>query len=124
MIEKIVSPLGIEAWLVEDYAVPLVAIDFAFRGGAAQDAPDRPGLTHMMSALLDEGAGPHDDEAFQLLLEENAVELSFQTGRDQINGSLRTLADRKSHAFDLLHLAVTEPRFEEGAVERVRQSLL
>jgi zinc protease len=124
MIEKIVSPLGIEAWLVEDYAVPLVAIDFAFRGGAAQDAPDRPGLTHMMSALLDEGAGPHDDEAFQLLLEENAVELSFQTGRDQINGSLRTLADRKSHAFDLLHLAVSEPRFEEGAVERVRQSLL
>ena len=124
MIDKIVSPLGIEAWLVEDYAVPLVAIDFAFRGGAAQDAPDRPGLTHMMSALLDEGAGPHDDEAFQLLLEENAVELSFQTGRDQINGSLRTLADRKSPAFDLLHLAVTEPRFEEGAVERVRQSLL
>jgi zinc protease len=124
MIQKIVSPLGIEAWLVEDYAVPLVAVDFAFRGGAAQDPADRPGLGHMMSALFDEGAGPHDDEVFQRMLEENAVELSFQTGRDQINGSLRTLADRKNFAFDLLHHAVTEPHFEENAVERIRQSLL
>ncbi len=124
MIQKIVSPLGIEAWLVEDYAVPLVAVDFAFKGGAAQDPADRPGLGHMMSALFDEGAGPHDDEAFQRTLEENAVELSFQAGRDQINGSLRTLADRKNFAFDLLHYAVTEPHFEENAVERIRQSLM
>lgn len=123
MIQKIVSPLGIEAWLVEDYAVPLVAIDFAFKGGAAQDPADRAGLAHMMSALFDEGAGPHDDEVFQRMLEENAVELSFQAGRDQINGSLRTLADRKAFAFELLHHAVTEPHFEEDAVERIRQSL-
>ncbi|MGO4333666.1 M16 family metallopeptidase [Labrys sp. KB_33_2] len=124
MIQKIVSPLGIEAWLVEDYAVPVIAIDFAFKGGAAQDPADRPGLAHIMSALFDEGAGPHDDEAFQRLMEENAVELSFHAARDQINGSLRTLADRKAFAFDLLHYAVSEPRFEEAAVERVRQSLL
>ncbi|MDQ0394983.1 M16 family metallopeptidase [Labrys monachus] len=124
MIQKIVSPLGIEAWLVEDYAVPLVAVDFAFRGGTAQDGAVRPGLAHMMSALLDEGAGPHDDEAFQRLMEENAVELSFQAGRDQINGSLRTLADRMEAGFDLLRLAITEPRFEETAVERIRQSLM
>jgi zinc protease len=124
MIQKIVSPLGIEAWLVEDYAVPLVAVDFAFKGGAAQDPADRSGLAHMMSALFDEGAGPYDDEAFQRLMEENAVELSFQAGRDQINGSLRTLADRKSFAFDLLQHAVNEPRFEEAAVERIRQSLM
>lgn len=123
MIQKIVSPLGIEAWLVEDYAVPLVAVDFAFKGGAAQDPADRAGLAHMMSALFDEGAGPYDDEAFQQALEENAVEISFQAARDQINGSLRTLADRKNFAFDLLHHAITEPRFEESAVERIRQSL-
>jgi zinc protease len=124
MIQKIVSPLGIEAWLVEDYAVPLLAVDFAFKGGAAQDPADRPGLTHMMAALLDEGAGPYDDEVFQRMLEENAVEISFQTGRDQINGSLRTLTDRRNFAFELLHHAITEPHFEENAVERVRHNLM
>jgi len=122
MIQKIVSPLGLEAWLVEDYAVPLVAVDFAFRGGAAQDG-ERAGLTRMMAGLLDEGAGAFDDEAFQMKLEENAVELSFQVGRDQISGSLRSLADRKDKAFELLRLALQEPRFDESAVERVRQSM-
>ena len=34
-IERVVSASGIEAWLVREPAVPLVAIDFAFDGGAA-----------------------------------------------------------------------------------------
>jgi zinc protease len=36
-IERVVSPGGIEAWLVESHANPLIAMRFAFRGGAAQD---------------------------------------------------------------------------------------
>ena len=34
-IERIVSPGGIEAWLVQDSTVPLVSLQFAFFGGAA-----------------------------------------------------------------------------------------
>jgi zinc protease len=37
-IERVVSPGGIEAWLVHEPAVPMIAVDFAFVGGAAQDA--------------------------------------------------------------------------------------
>ena len=32
-IERVVSPGGIEAWLVRDATVPLVAMEFAFKGG-------------------------------------------------------------------------------------------
>ena len=39
--QKVRSPGGIEAWLVEDYAIPLIAMNFAFRGGAAQDPPSQ-----------------------------------------------------------------------------------
>ena len=45
MIQRILSPLGLEAWLVEDYAVPVVGIEFAFRGGVSQDPAGRAGLT-------------------------------------------------------------------------------
>jgi len=70
-------------------------------------------------------AGPLDDEAFQLRVEENAVELSFHVGRDATSGSLRTLAGRRDAAFDLLlRLAVAAPRFDAGPVERIRQGLL
>ena len=32
-IERVISPGGIEAWLVESHANPLIAMRFAFRGG-------------------------------------------------------------------------------------------
>ncbi|MFY8154070.1 MAG: M16 family metallopeptidase, partial [Hyphomicrobiales bacterium] len=124
MIQKIVSPAGIEAWLVEDYAVPVVAIDAAFRGGAAQDPAGKAGSAHLMAALLDEGAGDLDDEAFQLQLEEHALELSFSTGRDQITASLRMLAGKRSEGARLMALALQAPRFDQEAVERVRESYL
>jgi len=36
-IEKVTSPGGIEAWLVSEHSIPMIAINFAFRAGAALD---------------------------------------------------------------------------------------
>jgi zinc protease len=124
MIERIVSPAGIEAWLVEDYAVPVVAIDAAFKGGAAHDPAGKAGATQLMSSLLDEGAGDLDDQAYQLQLEEHALELSFSATRDQINASLRMLAGKRAEGARLMALALQAPRFDTDAVERVRESYL
>ena len=44
MIERVTSGGGIEAWLVHERAVPLIAVEFAFAGGAVQDSnAHRPG---------------------------------------------------------------------------------
>ena len=64
-IERVVSPGGIEAWLVESHANPLIAMRFAFRGGASQDDPGKEGLAYFISAMMDEGAGDLDAVAFQ-----------------------------------------------------------
>src|SRR5262245_54744574 len=83
-IERVVSPGGIEAWLVHDKTVPLIALDFAFQGGGAiQDPADKPGVGHMVSSLLDEGAGEIDAKTFHERIEEKAIQLSFSSGRDQ-----------------------------------------
>ena len=42
-VQKPISKGGIEAWLVEDYTVPVIAIEFAFKGGAAQDSVGKAG---------------------------------------------------------------------------------
>jgi zinc protease len=123
-IERVVSPGGIEAWLVSDSSVPLVAMNFAFRGGANQDPQDKPGVGYMMAALLDEGAGDLDAKAFQGRAERNAVELSFSNHRDELRGSLKVLRDRKDEGFDLLRLALTQPRFDPDAIERIRAQML
>jgi hypothetical protein len=49
-IERVVSPAGIEFWFVRDSTVPLVSIEFAFRGGSAQDPDDKGGLAEMTVA--------------------------------------------------------------------------
>ena len=123
-ITEVTSPGGIKAWLVHDTTLPLIAMEFAFLGGAAQDGADKAGLAHLTASLLDEGAGPLDSQGFQQKLADHAVELHFDAGRDETHGSLRTLSENRDVAFDLLRLAVAEPRFDAEAIERIRAAIL
>ncbi len=119
-IEKTVSPAGIEFWLVREQTVPLVSLNYAFHGGSSQDDADKSGAANMAADLLDEGAGDLDSKAYQEKLENHAIEIGFQVGRDEIRGSLRALNEHRDEAFELLRLALTAPRFDADAIERVR----
>ncbi|MBO0756450.1 MAG: insulinase family protein [Bradyrhizobiaceae bacterium] len=123
-IERVVSPSGIEVWLVREPAVPLVALDFSFRGGANQDPADKPGVATMISTLLDEGAGDLEAKTYHERLENKAIELGFQADRDYFSGSVRTLVENIDEAAELVRLALTSPRFDSEAVERMRGQLL
>ena len=123
-IERVVSPGGIEAWVVRDPTVPLVAVDFAFRGGSAQDPPDKPGVANLTAELLDEGAGELTSQAFKDQLERKAIELTFQVNRDYVRGTLRTLKENRDAAFEFLRLSLNAPRFDADSVERVRAQIM
>ena len=119
-VQKVRSPSGIEAWLVEDYAIPLLAVNFGWKGGAAQDPAGKPGVATMLAGLLDEGAGPLDSAAFHQALEDQAIDLSFSADRDAMQGRMKTLSRNKDRAFELLALAVTQARIAPEDLERVR----
>jgi zinc protease len=123
-IERVVSPDGIEAWLVHEPAVPLITVEFAFAGGAVQDPPGKAGTANLTAALLDAGAGDLDSKAFSDRLERKAIEMGFSAQRDTIRGSLRTLAENRDEAFDLLRLALTAPRFDAKDVDVNRAQIL
>ena len=123
-IERVISPGGIEAWLVRQPSVPLVAMDFAMVGGASEDPADKAGVAHLVASSIDEGAGDLDSAAYHQRLEDNAIELSFTANLDHFRGSLRTLTDNRDLAFDTLRLSLTAPRFDEEAVERIRAQVL
>ena len=123
-IERIVSPGGIEAWLVRESTVPLIALDFAFRGGADQDPVGKAGVASMATELLDEGAGEYDFKTFQERVEAKAIELDFNASRDYTTGSLRTLSANQDEAVELLRLALAAARFDASDVERVREQML
>jgi zinc protease len=122
-VQQLVTPRGVTAWLVEDYAVPLLSLDFAFKGGASQDPPGKTGAATMLAALLDEGAGDLDSQAFQQALDEKAIEISFNCDRDYIGGRMRTLIRNVDRAGELLRLAINAPRLDEAPIARVREQL-
>jgi zinc protease len=122
-VQRVFSPGGIEAWLVEDHAVPLVALEFSISGGASQDVPTRPGIATLLAGLLDEGAGPYDAEAFHRALDDKAIHLSFSADRDHFSGHLQTLERNTDAAFDLLRVALNEARLDPEPMERVREQM-
>ncbi len=123
-IERIVSPGGIEAWLVRDHTNPIISMRFAFRGGAALDPANRVGLANFAASTLDEGAGDIDSAAFQKKLEDLVITIRFSAGRDAFTGNLVTLSENRDTAFNLLSLALTKPRFDPEPVERIRAQIL
>lgn len=123
-VEKVVSPGGIEAWLVRDHSNPILAVEMAFRGGSSVEPAAKAGLAHMVASLLDEGAGPYDSQAFQARLEDLAIGLSFEAGKDSFRGHLKTLTENREAAFEMMRLALTKPRFDKEPVERIRSQIL
>lgn len=119
-VEKVVSPGGIEAWLVSEPAVPLVSMVVAFNGGARLDPAGKEGLTVVTSSLLNEGAGDLDAQAFKRRLDEKAIRFSAASDRDVSFVTLNTLVENRDEAFELVRLALNEPRFDNDAVERIR----
>jgi zinc protease len=123
-IERVRSPGGVEAWLIQDRSAPIVALHAGFAGGSAQDPSGKEGVANMLASMLDEGAGPYDSQAFQGRLESLSIEFSAEADRDRFYVGIRTLADRREEAVDMLALALAEPRFDGDALERVRGSIL
>ena len=123
-IQHLISPGGIEAWFVQDSTVPLIAMEYAFGGGATQDPADKPGVGNMVADTLDEGSGDLDSNSFHERLDRRAIELSFSSTRDYFRGSLRMLKDNKDEAFDLLRMSLTSPHFDSADVERIRSQVI
>ena len=122
-VQRVISPKGVEAWLVESYAVPLIALEFAMRGGGSQDPAGKDGLATMLGGLLDEGAGPYNSRSFHRTIEDLAVHIGFGADRDAVSGHFQTLTRNSDKAFELLKLTLNSARFDQDAIDRVRGQL-
>lgn len=119
-IQEVTSPGGIKAWLVEDETIPFVAVQFSFKGGASLDAEGKRGAINLMTATLEEGAGSRDSVAFAQAVENLGAQYSFDVGDDSLTVGMRALTENRDEAAALLAEALTKPRFDDAAIERVR----
>jgi zinc protease len=123
-VQKVTSPGGIDGWLVEDSAVPMFALRYAFEGGSLQDPPGKEGLANFVTLLLHMGAGAETAGDFQRRIEKLAIRIRFAPAQDSIVGSIEALAEMRPAAAQLLGQVLARPRFGDDAVETVRRWLL
>lgn len=123
-IKQVTSPGGINAWVVEEPAIPFIALEIRFRGSSSLDLPGKRGATNLMAALLEEGSGDMNAQEFQTALEALAASFSFRALDDTLSISARFLTENKAEALALLRQALIEPRFDQDALDRVRPQVL
>lgn len=119
-IQEITSPGGIHAWLVEDHSIPFTALSIAFKGGASLDPADTRGAINLMTGLLEEGAGERDATQFAEAVEGTGATFDFDVSDDALTVEVKLLTDTRDKAAHLLTDALTHPRFDDDAVDRVR----
>jgi zinc protease len=102
----------------------MVAMSVSLPAGSAYDPVGKEGLSAITAALLDEGAGDMNANAFKQALETRAIHFSISTDRDFLVVSVKTLSANVNEAFRLLGLALAHPRFDAEAVERMRFAIL
>ena len=123
-ITEVTSPGGINAWLVQEESIPFVALELRFKGGASLDLPGKRGATNLMVGLLNEGAADRDSRAFGERMEELAASFEFDVGDDAVSISARFLTENRDEALALLRDAITQPRFDQDAIDRVKAQVV
>lgn len=121
---EVTSPGGIRAWLVEEHSIPFTALEIRFRGGTALDAAGKRGAVNLMTGLIEEGAADMNAQKFAESRDALAASLKFDASVDAVSVSARMLTENRTQAAELLRLALSQPRFDADAVERVRGQVL
>lgn len=123
-IKEVTSEGGINAWVVEEPSIPFTALEIRMRGGASLDLPEKRGAVNLMMALIEEGSGDMDAQAFQTKLDGLAASFQFRAYDDTLSISARFLTENQDEVLELLHQALTSPRFDQDAIDRVRAQVL
>lgn len=115
---------GLKFWFVQDTSLPIISLDFGFKGGAFFDKDNKDGTSTFLASILDEGAGELNSMNFQKKMDSIGMKLSFSSSKDFFSGKFQTVSENKENAFDLLKLVLTKPRFEKSEIEKIKNQMI
>lgn len=132
-VERWTQPSGVQIYLVQSHAIPMVDVQLDFDAGSRRDPADKAGLASVTAAMTNKGvlAGLSGEPA----LDENALGQAWadlgarfgaHAGDDRMSFSLRTLTypDLLARAVQLAARQLAEPAFPREIWLRERESLI
>ena len=123
-IQTWTSDTGAKVMFVPADSLPMVDVRVVFDAGGARDG-DLPGLATFTNALLTEGAGELDAAAFAENIESRGIQIGSDSLRDMAWLTLRSLTEPEVLSVGLTRLseALASPRFDQDAIERIRDQM-
>ena len=73
--------------------------------------------------MMNEGAGDLDTTAYGARMEDLNMEFAAASGRTGPRCGMTTLKETADESFDMLRLALPQPRFDEEPIERAKREL-
>jgi predicted Zn-dependent peptidase len=119
--ERVELPNGTVLLLTAKPDVPLVSVTAVLRGGAVVDPEDRGGLTSLLAALLQKGAGERDAAQFAETVDASGGLLSARADLETITVSGNFLARDADLMVELLADMLLRPALEEAEFDKLRE---
>src|SRR5262245_11207129 len=123
-VQRVISPGGIEALLIESHAVGLISLRFSFRGGAIQDPDDKPGVAYFTGYMFNEGGAELTSRELTVRLARIGASFSGTAGPESLDINFTAPSSQREEAISLLKMALVSPRFDTEPMERARRTAL
>jgi predicted Zn-dependent peptidase len=104
---------GVTVYVVENHEAPLVSVRMSFRGVGLVDPAGKEGLASMAAALMNQGAGPYNAEAWDKELRRLGTSLGISAGNDNATAELTSLKRNLAPSLDRLKDLVLTPQFDK-----------
>lgn len=113
---------GARVYYVPANELPLIDIRVVFDAGSARDGKQF-GISQLTNSLLSEGAGDWSAQQLAERFEDVGANFGSESLRDMAVLSLRSLTEKEwlSAALETMATIISQPRFDNDAIERERQ---
>lgn len=119
-LHRATLPNGLSILVLEDHALPRLAVGLLTRRGAASETLAEAGAASLTLDAMKRGAGTRDAFALARAVDEMGASLSAGAGWDSASVGVSGLSEDSGALFALLGDVVRRPRFDAGEVARAR----
>ena len=115
---------GLPVWIVELHEVPVAQVNLVVLGGAAADPAGKFGVTSLMTAMLEEGAGARPSLEIADAIDFLGADLGTASTFDAAAVRLHVPVARLGDALPIMADVALRPTFPDAELDRLRQQRL
>jgi zinc protease len=123
-VQVVTSPGGITAWLVQESFVPIISMEFSWRGGASIEPADRRGIGWILAYMMNEGAGGLDTATYGARMADLNLDFACGAWTDWTSCGMTTLKETSEESFDMLRMAFSELRIDREPFDRAKREMV